>query len=127
MYLQNRFYILVALVLLSVGVSVTRSIVFPLVSLCLALIMLGNEPRKFFKCGVARTLAYFFDCLNCIQANYLFEIISFVCAMYMCIQMIRNIYNKDDDHTDNPKRKSRFTSLTQLAEKFIHKTQLGRA
>jgi hypothetical protein len=95
MYLQNRFYILLAMALLSIGILATRNIVFPFTSLCLALIMLSNEPRRFFKYGIAQILTYFFDSLNCIEANLLFEVISFACAMYMCVQMIRNIYNNN--------------------------------
>lgn len=126
MYLQNRFYILLAMALLSIGILVTRNIVFPFTSLCLALIMLFNEPRRFFKYGIAQTLTYFFDSLNCIEANLLFEIISFACAMYMCVQMIRNIYN--NNHPDHRHKKVRgFASLSQWLENFIYEPQVARA
>jgi hypothetical protein len=115
--------------LLSIGILVSSNIVFPLVSLCLVLIMLRNLPRKFFKCGTAGVLAYFFDCLNCIEANHLFEIISFVCAMYVCVQMIKNINNnnKDDDQGNNRKRKAVFASRTQFMEQLIYKPQVVKA
>ena len=126
MYLQHRMYILVALAVLSIGILVTRSIVFPFSSLCLALIMLFNEPRRFFKYGLAQTFTYFFDSLNCLEANLLWEILSFACAMYMCVQMMRNIYNNHHhDHRD--KKGRRFASLGQWIEHFIYEPQVARA
>ncbi len=112
--------------LLSIGILVTRNSVFPLTSLCLALIMLFNEPRRFFKYGIAQTFTYFFDALNCIEANLLLEIISFACAMYMCVQMIRNIYkNTHHDHRDKKVRE--FASLSQWIENFMYEPQVARA
>lgn len=126
MYLQHRIYILVAMAVLSIGILVTSNIVFPLSSLCLALIMLFNEPRRFFKYGLAQTCTYFFDSLNCIEANLLFELISFACAMYMCVQMMRNIYN--NTHHDHRGKKGRgVASLSQWIEHFIYEPQVVRA
>jgi predicted membrane protein len=126
MYIQNRNYILLALAALSIGILVTSNIVFPLASLCLALLMLYNEPRRFFKYGIAQILTYFFDSLNCIEANLLWEIISFACAMYMCVQMMRNIYN--NNHHDHRNKKRRvFASLSEWIENFIYEPQVVRA
>ena len=111
---------------LSIGILVTRNIVFPLTSLCLALIMLFNEPKRFFKYGLAQTFTYFFDSLNCIEANLLLEIISFACAMYMCVQMIRNIYH-NNHHGPRDKKGRGFASLTQWIEYFMYEPQVMRA